>query len=204
MPELRFSVDSIVPDEAASGLRLRLRIENSLPYEQIQSIALNTQLQIQPGRRRYTSDEKAALKILFGEPEIWHKSLRPLFWANVSLNVPAFLSSTVVDFKLPCSSSGNDAAITFCSALQEGEIPLDLLFSGTIFYLAGDSVQASFIPWSKEAASRVPVKMWRESMPLNSSLSAGTRNDAGQSQITAPLWEQILAHARAAAGKMKP
>jgi hypothetical protein len=203
MPELQFSVESISPDDAAPGLTLRLRIENSLPQEQIQSVALNIQLQIQPGRRRYTSDEKAALKTLFGEPKIWHKSLRPLFWANVLLNVPTFVSSTVADFNLPCSSSGNDAAIAFCSALQEGEIPLDLLFSGTVLYRVEDSLQAAFIPWSKEAAYKVPVVMWRESMALPRPSITGTRLCFDQPQSAKPVWEEILAHARTAAGKMK-
>jgi hypothetical protein len=182
-------------EDSNPGLTLRLAIENSLPQEEIQSISLNAQIQIQPTRRRYSSEEKIALRVLFGEPESWHRSMRPLFWANVSLQVSAFLGSTFVDLKLPSSSSFNDAAITFSRALREGAIPLDLLFSGTVFYRAGDSVQAAFIAWSKEASWQIPLAIWKENM-ADGLPDADTNN-------AAPVWEQVLEHARVMAGKIK-
>jgi hypothetical protein len=125
--------------------------------------------------------------------------MRPLFWANMSISVPAFLGSTVIDLKTPAASSFSDAAITFCHALQQGDIPLDLLFSGTVSYLAGSFVQTAFIPWLKEVSCRVPIQVWRESM--EELAVQPTAHGATRSHVLG--WEQILEHARIQAGKIK-
>ncbi len=51
----------------------------------------------------------------------------------------------------------------YFDALEEGDIPLTFLFSGTIFY-EGETgnLQVGQIPWSKEASFRLPVTLWRE------------------------------------------
>jgi hypothetical protein len=198
MPDLQFNVDSLAAD-SSQALNLRLRISNSVSGEQIQSASLNIQMQLQPARRRYTHDEKVALQTLFGEPELWHKSMRPLFWANMSISVPAFLGSTVIDLKTPAASSFSDAAITFCQVLRQGDIPLDLLFSGTVSYLAGGFVQTAFIPWSKEISCRIPIGVWRESM-AELAVQPSTHRAVGNHVLG---WEQILEHARIQAGKIK-
>ena len=49
--------------------------------------------------------------------------------------------------------------------MRDGEIPLDLLFSGTVFYTgAGGALQINRISWNAEAAHRLPVRVWRETM----------------------------------------
>ena len=48
------------------------------------------------------------------------------------------------------------------TALEEGEVPLLFLFSGTVFYPARDGrLQAQRISHERECASRMPVSTWR-------------------------------------------
>ncbi len=51
--------------------------------------------------------------------------------------------------------------------LENGEIPICILFSGTIFYVEADgSLQVAKIPWSQEINYRLPVSVWKEMMDM--------------------------------------
>ncbi len=46
-----------------------------------------------------------------------------------------------------------------------GDVPLEFLFSGTVFYAgAGGQLQAARISWEGDAEYRMPVRVWRETM----------------------------------------
>ncbi|MGH8860489.1 MAG: DUF6084 family protein, partial [Jatrophihabitantaceae bacterium] len=49
-------------------------------------------------------------------------------------------------------------------ALDEGEIPLVLLFSGTVFTRGQTGFSVAQVPWHKEASYRLPVAEWRAMM----------------------------------------
>jgi len=199
MPDLHFNVESVSAehDAAQCMLLFHILVENSSRAEQIRSISLNVQVQIQPARRRYSSEEKITLRELFGEPERWATTLHPVFCTKVSTTVSPFQGSTLVKVSVPAPSGFDDAAARYCHALREGEIPIDLLFSGTMFYMNSGAPQVAFIPWSKEAFCRVPLATWRELAPLCT--EAASANVAPQRS-----WEQILQHARTLAGRSKP
>jgi hypothetical protein len=55
-------------------------------------------------------------------------------------------------------------ATRYFASLDDGEIPLLLLFSGTVFSVVDGRIQVQQVPWSKEAAYRLPVKVWREAV----------------------------------------
>jgi hypothetical protein len=149
-------------------LALKLKISNQPPEQTIHSLSLRCQVQIEPGRRRYVSGEQEQLKDLFGEPERWGRTVRPFLWMNTSLAVPGFSETTLVDLQLPCTFDFNVAATKYFHALQSGEVPLCLLFSGTVFYSAGDgALQATQIPWDREAQHRLPVATWRKMMDMH-------------------------------------
>jgi hypothetical protein len=79
--------------------------------------------------------------------------------------VNAFTGAT--DFQLPvtCSFDFNVAATKYFAALDHGEIPLQLLFSGSVFYRTADGqLQIAPVSWDQEAAYRLPVTVWREMM----------------------------------------
>jgi hypothetical protein len=167
VPDLRFQVESAeaIPNAATPTITFKVRATDSekLP---IHSIALRVQVQIEPPRRRYTPEEQENLKDLFGEPERWSKSIHPLLWANLSVNVPAFDGSTVIDVPVPCTFDFDVAITKYIYGLDAGEIPTTLLFSGTVFHAGRIGLQVAQIPWDREASYRLPVQLWKEMIEL--------------------------------------
>src|SRR5690349_25132137 len=110
-PDLMFLAQAAqaVPYAASPLISIRLRIEESSGCA-IHSIVLRCQLQIETTRRRYTEGEQEQLQDLFGGPERWGQTLRPMLWANISASVPAFTGSTTIDLPVPCSFDFNIAA----------------------------------------------------------------------------------------------
>jgi len=165
VPDLRFQVEDAhaTPNAAAPQLSFRVRITES-QGEPIHSIALRVQVQIEPVRRRYTAEEQEHLKELFGEPEQWSKSLHPLLWTNANITVPAFSGETLVEVPVPCTFDFNVAVTKYIYGLENGELPISLLFSGTIFHAGRMGLQIAQIPWDREASYRLPVGVWKEMM----------------------------------------
>jgi hypothetical protein len=170
MPDLNFQVEGAEPERFAAAPLLLFKLsvtEASTPPTPIHSIVLRCQLRIEPARRRYTAAERERLLDLFGTPERWGQTLRPMLWTHISAVVPPFTGSSVVDLAVPCSYDFSLAATKYFDALEGGEIPLCFLFSGTIFYEAATgNLQVAQIPWEKEAAFRLPATLWRELMDL--------------------------------------
>ena len=146
------------------SLLFKLRVEN-LGDEPIRSVALNTQVRIAASARHYEAGEQERLQELFGEPGRWKDTLRSLLWTHTVLQVPRFSGSTVVDMPVTCTYDLEVVAAKYFYALEEGEVPLEFLFSGTVFYAAeGGRLQTARISWEKEAEFRLPVRLWREMM----------------------------------------
>ncbi len=170
MPELTFEVVGAAPMPMAASPHLvfQLRITDSdSPPLPIPAVALRCQIRIEPTRRRYDDGEKVGLLDLFGESARWGQTLRGLLWTHASLVVPSFTGSTVVDLPIPCTFDFNVAATKYFAALEDGEVPLQLLFSGTIFHATDEgALQAAPISWEKEADFRLPIRTWQEMMDL--------------------------------------
>lgn len=167
MPDLNFSVTDaeVVPFAAQPTIALKLHVTNRDPEETIHTVALKAQIQIEAPRRQYKPEEKARLLDLFGQPERWSRTLKPMLWTHASTVIPSFTGSTVADLPVPCTFDFNVAATKYFHAVGEGDIPLILLFSGTVFYVGeGGAVQVALISWNKEARFRLPVRAWHEMM----------------------------------------
>ena len=116
-----------------------------------------------PQRRRYAADEEARLLELFGETPRWGDTLKPFLWTHVSTMVVGFTGGTDVELHVPCTYDLDVAAAKYFHALDDGEIPLILLFSGTVFAKGdGGALRVTQIPWDREARLRLPVQTWRE------------------------------------------
>ena len=166
MPDLDFRVEGAeVPEFAAvPSIMFKLRIEN-VEEEPIRSVALNTQIRIAATQRHYDSAEQERLVELFGEPSRWKDTLRSLLWTHTVVQVPRFSGSTVVDMPVTCTYDLEVVAAKYFYALADGEVPLEFLFSGTVFYAAeGGRLQTARISWEKEAEFRLPVRLWKDMM----------------------------------------
>jgi hypothetical protein len=139
---------------------------------------------------------------LFGTPDRWSQTLRSMLWTNLNMVVPAFPgSSTVADLHLPCTFDFNVAATKYFEGLTDGDIPLNIMFSGTVFYARQDSgLQVAPISWEQEARFKLPVKVWREMMDsyYPNSVWLSLRRDVFERLYRykmrhgIPTWEQTL------------
>ena len=167
MPELTFDVRSAaaVPFAATPLLSFTLEAVNQDLATRVHSGIVRCQIQLEATRRRYDPAEQERLLDLFGEPERWSTTLKPMLWTHTTFALPQFAERTTIDVPVPCSYDFNIAATKYFDGLRTGDIPLDFLFSGTVFYESdGQTLQVAPISWDAEARFRLPVATWRELM----------------------------------------
>ena len=167
MPDLDFAVveADVLPFSAAPTILFKVRIQNAIEHEQVHSIMLRTQVRIEATRRHYDAAAEARLLELFGQPQQWGETLRSLLWTHVTVLVPGFTGSVVAELPIACSYDFEVAAAKYFYALEDGEVPLLFLFSGTIFYASGQAgLQVGQIPWEKEASFHLPIGVWKGMM----------------------------------------
>jgi hypothetical protein len=203
VPDLSFQVNGAeaVPFAASPLLVFKLQVTNGDAAEAIQTVALRCQIQIEATRRRYSAEEQGRLLDLYGEPERWGQTLRTMLWTHTSVIAQPFRGSALVDLPVPCTFDFNVAATKYFAGLEDGEVPLCLLFSGTVFYEAPDgALQVSQISWEKEAKYRLPVRVWQEMMShyYPNSVWLSLRRDVfdrlyqHKMRRGIPTWEQAL------------
>ncbi|HEY2043094.1 MAG TPA: DUF6084 family protein [Jatrophihabitans sp.] len=165
MTDLEFSCTGAETDvvAAAPTMLLKLRISESSGTP-IHAVALRCQLRIEPQRRRYDDAEAEALLDLFGDRTRWGQSLKPLQFAFISQVIPSFRDEIEVELPIPCSYDFEVAANKYFYALRTGEVPLLLLFSGTVFTSGPAGISVLPVPWHKETNYRLPVDVWRRTM----------------------------------------
>src|SRR6202041_4041980 len=167
MPELNFQIEGAqaVPYAASPLLSFSLRVANSGPEGSIHPVVLRAQSQIEAPRRHYSREEQSKLRDLFGEPDRWGQTLRNLLWTHAIVVVPPFAKETVVELQVPCTFDFNVAATKYFHGLDTGEIPLLLLFSGTVFYAGSDgALLVAPISWDKETKFRLALETWKNMM----------------------------------------
>jgi hypothetical protein len=164
--ELAFDCTGARADRYAvvPSLSLILRISET-SGQRVEAIALRCQIRIEPARRRYSGAEAARLNDLFGDTERWADTLKPMQFSTVATMVPGFSGAIEVDLPVPFTYDLEVGSTRYFDSLEAGEIPLLLLFSGTVFTVTAEGrMQVQQVPWSKEAAYRLPVSVWREAI----------------------------------------
>jgi hypothetical protein len=167
----------------------------------VHAIALRSQIRIEPQRRNYTAAEAERLSDLFGDTSRWSDTMKPIQLATVSAMVPGFTSATETELEVPCTYDLEVASARYLQALDDGRIPLLLLFSGTVFVADGDRMRVGLIPWSSEATCRMPVSAWQdvvdEHFPGSAWLRCGRETldalSAFKASRALPTWDATLA-----------
>jgi hypothetical protein len=185
-PDLAFAVagSHVTRGAAVPSIALDLSIDEPTGAP-IRAILLQTQIRIAAPLRRYSPEERERLAELFGGPKTWSESLRTFLWTSVSTVVPQFERSTQAELLVPVTYDFDVAATKYLAALDEGTIPVELLFSGTCFYEDGDRLLVSRISWEKEARYGLPAATWRAAVETVFPNSAWLRLDRG---IFDELW----------------
>lgn len=165
MAELVFDCVGAHADRYAvsPAMSFSLRISDT-SGQSVEAIALRCQIRIEPARRRYSDAEAERLNDLFGETQRWAETLRPMQFTNVAIMVPRFTGSIELELPVMLSYDLEIGSTRYFAGLDGGEVPLLLLFSGTVFTMAGGRIQAQQVPWSKEATYRLPIPVWREAI----------------------------------------
>src|SRR5690606_30640208 len=137
-----------------------------------------------------------------GESTLWSVSMKLMQYAWVVVVVPRVTGATEIDVPVPCTYDFEVGAAKYVHALSGGEIPMLVLFSGTIFRRTDDGrFEVQQVPWSLESRLRVPVGVWREPMERlfpgegwirrrGDALYAGARFKARRAL---PTWEDAFA-----------
>jgi hypothetical protein len=200
LPQLTFAVVSAEAVEyaAAPTLAFTLELESDRP---VRSLSLNVQIRIAPARRGYEPGEQAALVELFGTPDRWGETLRGFLWTNATVVVPPFDGVGRAKLTVPCTYDLEVAAAKYFNALAHGEVPLELLFSGSVFYAGeGGALRTARIPWDCEAQFGLPVAVWKQALENRFPGSAWLRLDrhvydrllAYKAGRTLPTWEAAI------------
>jgi hypothetical protein len=187
------------PHAAVPTLMFAIRVAEEDGFS-VHALALRCQIRIEPQRRVYSADEEERLYELFGDTPQWGNSLRPFLWTHAATTIGGFEGS--VEFELPveCTYDFEVAGAKYLHSLGDGDIPLILLFSGTVFTKGTTGFAAEPLSWSCEAAYRLPVSTYRGTMDHYFPNSAWVRIhrdtfDALQrfrSTRGLPTWEQAF------------
>jgi hypothetical protein len=153
-----------VPNAAAPTLRFDLHVVDPLGRD-IHTIALSTQIQIDPARRSYDAETRERLVELFGAPERWAATTQVFRWAHVDTLVKGFTGATSFALDVPLTYDLEVAASKYFYSLPGGEVPLTFLFNGMVLYAGEhDRLQVAQVPWSCTARWRMPVDAWQRTM----------------------------------------
>ncbi|HEY7486190.1 MAG TPA: DUF6084 family protein [Streptosporangiaceae bacterium] len=168
MAELVFDCIGASADRYAAvpAMTLQLRITET-SGERVEAIALRCQIRIEPQRRRYSADEAERLHDLFGDTDRWADTLKPLQLTTLSTMVPGFTGSITHELPLPFSYDLEIASAKYFSSLDDGVIPLLMLYSGSVFSAKDGRFAVQQVPWSKESTYPLPVSIWRETVDLH-------------------------------------
>lgn len=187
VPALTFAVDGCeaVRHAATPTLSFALRVEATEGVA-IRSVLLDVQIQIAARRRSYAPDGQARLLELFGAPESWSTTLRTLPWVRTTTVVPAFTGTSVVELAVPCTYDLEVTGARYFAALDDGEVPLEFLFSGTMFFTGSKTpgskpshLQAARIPWDGDVEYDLPIAVWRAAIDRHFPDSAWLRLGTG-------------------------
>jgi hypothetical protein len=160
---LTFKVLDVVPEPYAAVPILAARLRVSAPGDEpVHAIALRCQVRIEPLRRGYSDEEAVGLTDLFGPRERWATTQRTFLWQHCTAMVPAFVDATEMTLSLECTYDFEVAAAKYLHALRDGAVPLQFLFSGTVFMAGQRGFSVQQVSWDCEDRYDMPVPVWRE------------------------------------------
>ena len=121
--------------------------------------------------------------------------------ATVATMVGTFTGETTVDVEVPLTYDVEVASTRYFRGLDDGEVPLLLLFSGTVFYRSPTAgCRSASSRGTRRPTFRLPIALWRDMMAAH---HAGTgwlalpehtlaRLTAWRAAQALPSWEQTI------------
>ncbi|MED5811623.1 DUF6084 family protein [Mycolicibacterium sp. 050232] len=160
-----FSVLDITPEPYAVTPILSARVGVAAVGEDpVHAIALRCQVRIEPLRRSYNDAEAAGMLDLFGPRERWGTTQHSFLWQHSSAMIPGFTGTTQVEMPLECTYDLEVVGSKYLHALDGGTVPLQFLFSGTVFTRGARGFAVQQVPWDREDHFDMPVSVWHQLM----------------------------------------
>jgi Family of unknown function (DUF6084) len=160
--EVTFAVLDVVPEPYAVTPILTARVGiAAIGDEPIHAIALRCQVRIDPLRRNYSDAEADGLTDLFGTRDRWAATQHTFLWQHTTAMVQGFRGATQVDLPLECTYDFEVSSAKYLHALRDGTVPLQFLFSGTVFVQGTRGFSVQQVPWDREDRHDMPVSVWR-------------------------------------------
>jgi hypothetical protein len=164
MMEPRVTIVGARPAAQTASPAVTFRMRIAVRGGRVHAIALRCHVQIDARRRRYTGDEQQRLYELFGDASQFDRMLRPVTWSQCAVVVPTFDDEIESDLSVPCTYDLEVAAAKYLHAIRERDVPLQFLFSGTIFRVTRGALVVEPVPWDVDASYRLPAAVWRDTM----------------------------------------
>lgn len=199
-PALSFAVQGAAVHErsATPAIALDLRVAAPAGFA-IRSLLLTVQVRVAFARRAWDPETRERLVSVLGPPSAG--PARSLVWTQSTLVVPPFTGSAHAELVLPCTYDFDVALARCLDALSDGTLPLDLLFSGTVF-LADEHGRLRVTRVSHDTDTRfdLPVALWRATMDrwfpgaawVRLSRGAFERLTAFRSERTLLSWDDAI------------
>ena len=166
--DVDFTCLGVEPDRYGAGPAVVFRMRAfERSGARVHALALRCQVRVEPLRRRYSEVEGEAVADLFGDRSRWGTSMKPLQLEFLTEILPGFVHQRDFELRMPCSYDVDVAGHKYLAALEDGVVPLLLLFSGTVFTGTATALQVLPVPWHKEATVRMPVAVWQAAMDVH-------------------------------------
>lgn len=166
--DVTFTVLDVAPEPYAVTPALTASIGvTDAGDDPVHALAVRCQLRIDPLRRPYTDAEADGLTDLFGPRERWGATQHTFLWQHAATMVPGFTGTTSFDLSIECTYDVEVAAAKYLHALRDGTIPVQFLFSGTVFRRGERGLTVTQIPWDREDTYALPVTVWRDLIALH-------------------------------------
>ena len=160
--EVTFAVLDVAPEPYAVTPILTARVGiAAIGDEPVHAIALRCQVRIDPLRRNYSDAEADGLTDLFGTRDRWAATQHTFLWQHTTAMVQGFRGTTQVDLPLECTYDFEVSSAKYLHAVRDGTVPLQFLFSGTVFVQGTRGFSVQQVPWDREDRHDMPVSVWR-------------------------------------------
>ena len=128
------------------------------------------------------------------------RTLRPFLWTHVATTVARFVGTTEVDLPVTCTYDFEVAGAKYLHALEDGEIPLVLLFSGTVFVRATPAFRGRrwrgtrrpVPPARGDVARRHGLLLPQQRLDSRAAVTRSTRCSGSRSGAPCTTWDETF------------
>lgn len=198
-PELAFTIEGAEPKIESATPVIDFELAIDAGGASVRSLVLDVQARLAMSARPYDARTRARLSEVMGELG-GRNTVGSLFWARVVVTVPPFDGTTRCKVPVPCTYDSEVAVAKYFQAVADGTVPVELLFSGSMFWTEDGALRTARIPWDREAKWHLPVAVWREVMDRHFPGASWIRLDRDtfdrlatwKAARSIPTWERVI------------